>query len=101
LLQHLPVMVCTTSDAKNTTNSMDRSATAALPPILSVCAAGEYDTSQALLLRAVTFVGAESRRGGEFKLWMAQALQGGGDLPGAIAVLKTMKASACCVPLVQ
>ena len=51
----------------------------------------EYDTSRELLFRAVRFVGDDSRRGGEFKLWLAQALQAVGDADGCCDVLKSLK----------
>jgi hypothetical protein len=35
-------------------------------------AAGDYDTTKELLNCAVKFVGADTRRGGEYKLWLAQ-----------------------------
>eukprot|EP00953_Heterococcus_sp_UTEX-ZZ885_P021026 11747-Heterococcus_DN1.PRE.1 len=54
-------------------------------------ATGDYDTTKELLNRAVKFVGADTRRGGEYKLWLAQALQGAGDNDGCVAVLKSMK----------
>ncbi|KAG5192472.1 hypothetical protein JKP88DRAFT_204238 [Tribonema minus] len=52
---------------------------------------GEYDTAQELLRRAVAFVGEDSRRGGEFKLWLAQALQGVLDNDGAVTLLRSMR----------
>jgi hypothetical protein len=38
-------------------------------------ATGDYDTTKELLNRAVKFVGADTRRGGEYKLWLAQVSQ--------------------------
>lgn len=52
---------------------------------------GKYDTSYALLEKAVSLTGESSRRGGEFKLWAAQALQGVGRNKQAVELLKDMK----------
>lgn len=52
---------------------------------------GEYDSSYARLAKAVSLVGEDSRRGGEFKLWAAQALQAVGKHQQAVELLKGMK----------
>lgn len=52
---------------------------------------GKYDTSYGLLEKAVSLTGENSRRGGEFKLWAAQALQGVGRNKQAVEILKGMK----------
>lgn len=51
----------------------------------------DCDKSVALLEKAVTLAGEDSRRGGEFKLWAAQALQGVGRNKQAVEVLKSLK----------
>ncbi|CAM9614024.1 unnamed protein product [Discosporangium mesarthrocarpum] len=52
---------------------------------------GKYDTASEMLSRAVKYAGEDSRRGGEFKLWAVQALQGVGKDAEAIHLLKSMK----------
>lgn len=52
---------------------------------------GKYDTSYAILEKAVKLAGVDSRRGGEFKLWAVQALQGIGRNAQAVELLKSMK----------
>lgn len=51
----------------------------------------DCDASVALLEKAVALAGADTRRGGEFKLWAAQALQGVGRNKQAVEVLKSLK----------
>ncbi|CBJ48304.1 conserved unknown protein [Ectocarpus siliculosus] len=51
----------------------------------------DCDASVALLDKAVDLAGADSRRGGEFKLWAAQALQGVNRNNQAVEVLKSLK----------
>lgn len=51
----------------------------------------ECDNAVALLEKAVTLAGEDSRRGGEFKLWAAQALQEAGRNKQAVEVLKSLK----------
>lgn len=51
----------------------------------------DCDKSVALLEKAVALAGEDSRRGGEFKLWAAQALQGVGRNKQAVEVLKSLK----------
>lgn len=51
----------------------------------------DCDASVTLLETAVELAGADSRRGGEFKLWAAQALQGVGRNKQAVEVLKSLK----------
>lgn len=51
----------------------------------------DCDASVKLLETAVELAGADSRRGGEFKLWAAQALQGVGRNKQAVEVLKSLK----------
>ena len=53
---------------------------------------GDYDASFTLLEEAVSLAGADSRRGGEFKLWAVQALQGVGRNKQAVALLESLKA---------
>lgn len=53
--------------------------------------AGKYDTSYSMLEKAVDLAGVDSRRGGEFKLWAVQALQGIGRNAQAVHLLKSMK----------
>lgn len=71
-----------------------------LPPILLqifyeeaivVMRRRDCDKSVALLEKAVFLAGEDSRRGGEFKLWAAQALQGVGRNKQAVEVLKSLK----------
>lgn len=50
-----------------------------------------YDTSYAILDKAVALAGEDSRRGGEFKLWAVQALQGVGRDEQAVELLKSME----------
>ncbi|CAN0247810.1 unnamed protein product, partial [Phaeothamnion confervicola] len=52
---------------------------------------GEYDVGAKLLDRAVGYVGEDSRRGGEFKLWLVTALQGVRQDDHAVEVLKRLK----------
>lgn len=52
---------------------------------------GEYSTSAALIEKAVELVGAKNRRGGEFQLWLAQALHASGEQGEAIRMLRDMK----------
>ena len=49
------------------------------------------DNAVALLEKAVALAGEDSRRGGEFKLWAAQALQEAGRNKQAVGVLKSLK----------
>lgn len=58
---------------------------------ISVMRRRDCDASVALLEKAVSLAGAETRRGGEFKLWASQALQGVGRNKQAIEVLKSLK----------
>lgn len=51
----------------------------------------DYDTSFALLEKAVFLTGEDSRRGGEFKLWAVSALQGVGRNKQAVELLRTLK----------
>lgn len=51
----------------------------------------ECDNAVALLEKAVALAGEDSRRGGEFKLWAAQALQEAGRNKQAVGVLKSLK----------
>lgn len=52
---------------------------------------GDYDASYTLLEKAVSLTGEDSRRGGEFKLWAVQALQGVGRDEQAVKLLKSLK----------
>ncbi|CAM9194238.1 unnamed protein product [Choristocarpus tenellus] len=52
---------------------------------------GNYETALEMLTRAVSYAGEDSRRGGEFKLWAAQALQAAGRNAQAVDLLKSMK----------
>lgn len=52
---------------------------------------GSYDTSYVLLEKAVALAGEDSRRGGEFKLWAVQALQGVGRNEQSVKLLKSME----------
>ncbi|CAM9524988.1 unnamed protein product [Chrysoparadoxa australica] len=54
---------------------------------------GKYDVSRALLDKAIELVGEETRRGGEFKLWLSQAYQACGPAyeEQAIKTLKSLK----------
>lgn len=53
---------------------------------------GDCDGSFALLEKGVSLAGEDSRRGGEFKLWAVQALQGVGRDKKAVELLKSLKA---------
>lgn len=53
---------------------------------------GDYDASFTLLEKAVSLAGEDSRRGGEFKLWAVQALQGVGRNQQAVKLLESLKA---------
>ncbi|CAN0530533.1 unnamed protein product, partial [Laminaria digitata] len=59
---------------------------------ISVMRGGDYDASFTLLEKAVSLAGADSRRGGEFKLWAVQALQGVGRNKQAVTLLESLKA---------
>lgn len=59
---------------------------------ISVMRGGDYDASFTLLEEAVSLAGADSRRGGEFKLWAVQALQGVGRNKQAVTLLESLKA---------
>eukprot|EP00903_Cladosiphon_okamuranus_P005593 g5565.t1 len=58
---------------------------------ISVMRRRECDNAVALLEEAVALAGEDSRRGGEFKLWAAQALQEAGRNEQAVGVLKSLK----------
>lgn len=58
---------------------------------ISVMRRRECDNAVALLEKAVALAGEDSRRGGEFKLWAAQALQEVGRNKQAVGVLKSLK----------
>lgn len=58
---------------------------------ISVMRRRECDNAVALLEKAVALAGEDSRRGGEFKLWAAQALQEAGRNKQAVGVLKSLK----------
>lgn len=53
---------------------------------------GDYDASFTLLEKAVSLAGEDSRRGGEFKLWAVQALQGVGRNKQSVKLLESLKA---------
>lgn len=59
---------------------------------ISVMRGGDYDASFTLLEKAVSLAGEDSRRGGEFKLWAVQALQGVGRDKQALKLLESLKA---------
>eukprot|EP00752_Nemacystus_decipiens_P016317 g14592.t1 len=58
---------------------------------ISVMRRRDCDNAVVLLEKAVALAGEDSRRGGEFKLWAAQALQEAGRNKQAVGVLKSLK----------
>mmetsp|Transcript_38298 Transcript_38298/g.88342 ORF Transcript_38298/g.88342 Transcript_38298/m.88342 type:complete len:212 (+) Transcript_38298:94-729(+) len=54
---------------------------------------GDFASAAALYERAVDLVSADTRRGGEYSLWLAQAMHAAGDEGEAVSLLRALEKS--------